>query len=425
VFDLEKMPLVKFKLLRLRDGEHWLVRVGHHILHDGWSWQLYFRELALLYEAGLQGEQRPLPCSEELQYVDYAAWQRATLCHEGLAYREAVSWWRERFADPPSPIELPFKRAIPRPDVDPAEGVIHWSVDLETACRLDVLGRAQSTTPYTIHFAALAALLADEADAADLVIGTYVTNRRRIELQRMFGYFSSLVTLRLAFSRKFRFTDWLSIVQGHLADTEGHAEIPYEEIGMGLKSCGVNLPEVRIIIFPRTNQNLRFADLELIWLEQARGTMPWGFSVSIDTARHEGIAEFDAGVYDPSGVRALLDRYIGLLDALSRYPHLSVGRATRNERGQRLDTEMQTLRTALATSEQDRADRLDAIKRLDTEVQTLRTALATSEQDRADRLDAIKRLRARIDLLQAEIEARKWRAWASRPVVLIRALLGK
>jgi hypothetical protein len=58
-------------------------------------------------------------------------------------------------------------------------------------------------------------------------------------------------------------------------------------------------------------------------------------------------------------------------------------------------------------------------------VQTLRTALATSEQDRADRLDVIKRLRARIDLLQAEIEARNWRAWASRPVVLIRALLGK
>jgi hypothetical protein len=59
--------------------------------------------------------------------------------------------------------------------------------------------------------------------------------------------------------------------------------------------------------------------------------------------------------------------------------------------------------------------------RHDAEVKRLRIALATSEQDRADRLDVIKHLRARIDLLRAEIEARKhpWRIWASRAAALI------
>jgi glycosyltransferase involved in cell wall biosynthesis len=102
-------------------------------------------------------------------------------------------------------------------------------------------------------------------------------------------------------------------------------------------------------------------------------------------------------------------------------------RADRLDVIKRLDAEVQALRTALATSEQDRVERLKVIKHLDAEGRTLRAALATSEQDRADRLEVIKHLSADLDLLQAGVEALKhpWRTWASRAVALIRTSLGK
>jgi predicted RNA-binding protein YlqC (UPF0109 family) len=68
---------------------------------------------------------------------------------------------------------------------------------------------------------------------------------------------------------------------------------------------------------------------------------------------------------------------------------------------------VQALRTALARSEQDRADRLDVINRLDAEVQMLRTTLATSEQDRADRLDVINRLGAKVQALRTALATSK------------------
>ena len=46
VFDLTQAPLLQFSLIRLRDNEHWLLRVSHHILSDNVSWELYFSELA-------------------------------------------------------------------------------------------------------------------------------------------------------------------------------------------------------------------------------------------------------------------------------------------------------------------------------------------------------------------------------------------
>jgi uncharacterized cupin superfamily protein/quercetin dioxygenase-like cupin family protein len=97
-------------------------------------------------------------------------------------------------------------------------------------------------------------------------------------------------------------------------------------------------------------------------------------------------------------------------------------RADRLEALKRLDADVRNLHTAVATSEQDRADRLAVIKDLDAEAQRLRTALAASEQDRADRLAVINHLEAHADRLQTQIKAqeRPWRRAVSRAASVIR-----
>jgi acyl carrier protein len=90
-FDLGQGPLLRVKLLQVEEQEHVLVVTMHHIVSDGWSTGVMVREFVSLYEARSQGRPSPLP-ELEIQYADYAMWQRGWLQGEVLA--EQVEYWR-------------------------------------------------------------------------------------------------------------------------------------------------------------------------------------------------------------------------------------------------------------------------------------------------------------------------------------------
>ncbi|HEY0014798.1 MAG TPA: amino acid adenylation domain-containing protein, partial [Longimicrobium sp.] len=94
-FDLSAGPLFRAALLRLGAEEHMLLLSMHHIVSDGWSMEVLYRELSALYGAYREGRTSPLP-ELPVQYADYAVWQRAQL--EGEALDQQLSYWRERLA---------------------------------------------------------------------------------------------------------------------------------------------------------------------------------------------------------------------------------------------------------------------------------------------------------------------------------------
>src|SRR5262249_6705071 len=50
-FALERVPPVRWVLFRITAAEHWLLRVQHHVLHDGWEYEIFLRELFECYDA--------------------------------------------------------------------------------------------------------------------------------------------------------------------------------------------------------------------------------------------------------------------------------------------------------------------------------------------------------------------------------------
>src|ERR1051325_9058659 len=77
-FDLAHGPLVRWRLVRLTEEEHLLIITMHHIVSDGWSMSVFFRELQMLYDATLNDRTAPFP-DLPIQYGDFAAWQRETM----------------------------------------------------------------------------------------------------------------------------------------------------------------------------------------------------------------------------------------------------------------------------------------------------------------------------------------------------------
>lgn len=80
-FDLSEGPLIRLRLLRVEEETHVLLVTIHHMVFDGWSMGVFFRELTTLYEANVRGEKAALP-ELPIQYGDYAEWQRERLSGE-------------------------------------------------------------------------------------------------------------------------------------------------------------------------------------------------------------------------------------------------------------------------------------------------------------------------------------------------------
>ena len=82
-FDLTSDLMLRAALLRLADDEHVLLLTMHHIASDGWSVEVFHRELSQLYQVFSSGRPAPLP-ELPVQYADYAVWQRQELRGERL-----------------------------------------------------------------------------------------------------------------------------------------------------------------------------------------------------------------------------------------------------------------------------------------------------------------------------------------------------
>src|SRR5215470_7559537 len=116
-FDLSQGPLLRSRLVRLNQREHLLLLTMHHSISDGWSMGIIFRELTILYRGFVGEEVSPLPALE-IQYADYAYWQREQMT--GPALSEHLSYWKEQLQNSPSLLNLPSD--YPRPPLQRYNG---------------------------------------------------------------------------------------------------------------------------------------------------------------------------------------------------------------------------------------------------------------------------------------------------------------
>ena len=191
-FDLAAGPLLRTVLIRLRADEHLAVATMHHIVSDGWSVGVLIRELGVLYGVALAGMPSPLP-ELPLQPADFARWQRDWL--RGDVLESEIAWWRERLAGAPPLLDLPADR--PRPAVQRFRGAsllrrlpADLSRDLKAFCR------ETGVTPFMALLAGFQALLHRYTGRRDLLVGTPVAGRTRLEVENLIGFFLNNLVLR-------------------------------------------------------------------------------------------------------------------------------------------------------------------------------------------------------------------------------------
>ena len=225
-FDLQHGPMLRARLLRLAEQDHVLLLTMHHIVSDGWSTGVLLREAQLLYGAFSQGSPSPIP-ELPIQYGDFSVWQREWLT--GTVLEEQLNYWREQLQDAPAVLNLPTDFA--RPAVQSFRGSVETRLlPAELTGALRGLSQKASTTLYMTLLAGFQTLLSRYTGQQDIVVGTPVANRTRVELEDLIGFFVNTLVMRANLSDDPTFIELLNQTRETCLEAYLHQDLPFEKL---------------------------------------------------------------------------------------------------------------------------------------------------------------------------------------------------
>ena len=225
-FDLANGPIIRYMLLKLEDEDHILVVNTHHIADDGWSTGILLREMTELYEAALQGKPSPLP-PLEVQYADYAVWQRNWLQGEALSLQ--VAYWRKRLDGAPPVLVIPPDR--PRPEKPTFRGAVHRSLlPLGLLESIRALSRQQGSTAFMTLLAGFQTMIFHYTGQPDILLGTDLANRTTVQTEALIGFFVNLLALRTDLSGDPTFIELLARVREVALGAYAHQDVPFDKL---------------------------------------------------------------------------------------------------------------------------------------------------------------------------------------------------
>ncbi|CAD0226446.1 AerB protein [Planktothrix agardhii] len=330
-FDLTQSPLLRFTLFDLGYEDYILVPVIHHIIIDGWSKGILFKELSSFYQALLSNSAASLP-ELTIQYADFAVWQRQWLQGEVLANQ--LNYWKKQLAAAPPLLELPTDK--PRPPIPSFRGSsICFKIDSDVTEKLKSLSQKSGVTLFMTLLATLNTLLFRYSNQKDILVGTPTANRNRQEIEPLIGFFVNTLVMRNSLEGNLSFSELLQQVRNGVLEAYANQDVPFEQVVDGLQIerslsynplfqvmfalqntplTALDLPGLRVKSMAVENVRVKF-DLTLI-LEEIE-TEPGTYL--------EGYWEYNGDLYTAERITRLMGHFQTLLKGIVTNPQQKVG----------------------------------------------------------------------------------------------------
>jgi amino acid adenylation domain-containing protein len=327
LFDLTRSPLFRLQLLRLNPEEHVLICTMHHIISDGWSLGVFFRELTALYEAFSSGRASPLP-DLPIQYGDYAEWERNWLSGEALANQ--IAYWRKRMEGAAFFLDLPSDHS--RPPQQTYDGTSQTvPVPKDLFQELDSLARSRQATLFMVMLAAFNVLLCRYSGAEDVLVGAPVAGRSQLETEALIGFFVNTVVLRTDMSGNPKFCDLLAQVREATLGALENADVPFERLVEEFQPPrNLSYNPIFQVLFSAIKapvQSQGFGSLTVSPYIVNSGTSRFDLAVNLILGAHDQSwiqVEYNTTIFDSPRITRLLQHYLTLLRAIADRPQLSI-----------------------------------------------------------------------------------------------------
>jgi amino acid adenylation domain-containing protein len=214
--------LIRASILRLATEEHVLLIGAHHLVCDGWSWNILFNEIARLYSARVQGRECLLPAA--LPFSEFARLQEEA--RTGPEYAAAEKYWLGRFAEPPPPLDLPTDH--PRTIHTGNQGAreeIHLSRELLYGLRK--AGAKQGATLFVVLLSAIHVLLQRLSGQNKSVVAICSAGQNRPGAERVVGHCVNLLPIYGTSEKNQPFTRFVGEIKELMQAAHDHDHYTY------------------------------------------------------------------------------------------------------------------------------------------------------------------------------------------------------
>lgn len=321
--DLAQVP-VRAALLRLGAEDHILAVGLHHIVADRWAIGIMVRELAVLYDAAVQGTSSPLP-PVALQMGDFAEWQHG----QDAELRRQLAYWQERLCDAPV-IELPRDHR-PQQGGDAPGGFHPFALDADLVRDARATASRHGVSLFTLMLTGFGALISRYADNDDVVVGSDVSNRGVAETQGMIGPLVNTLVLRTDLSGRPGLTEALRRTEQTFRAALDHQDVPLDQVVEALnpdRRPGEMIPLFRAKFdlqqaetLPDSVHGLR---IERFPYEERAAKYELRFNLEDHGDRIAGRVEYRADLYRPDTIARMVAHFTRLLRAMLDRPEAPI-----------------------------------------------------------------------------------------------------
>jgi amino acid adenylation domain-containing protein len=333
-FDLRQGPLFSASMFRLADDEHVFFFMPHHIIWDGWSFDILYNELSHLYRSFAEGTEPVLPALP-VSYGDFAQWHARWL--EGEQFKSQLTYWQDRLAHMQGITALPTDH--PRRPGMSGLGRTEWiRIPRETTDAMHEVARKADATLNMTLLALYYVLLSGMTGQRELVIGTPVRGRNHTELESVMGYFNNLLPLHVNVDEELPFVDFVRHVREVAIDSFGHPDVPLEYLQRELKmgsGQGAVLYQALFSFQDARGRNVDWGGLshEQILLFQSGATEDLGLWFLEGAGGMVGGVTYNADILQGETARLLRDRYLELMSLVDRDPTQTLAQLNRVDSG--------------------------------------------------------------------------------------------
>jgi hypothetical protein len=292
-FNLAKDLLLRVTFLKLDQAEFVVLLTMHHIVSDGWSMEIFIRELVSIYTAFCEEQPSPLP-ELPLQYADFAVWQRQWL--QGEVLEKQLSYWKQQLEGTLPVLQLPSD--FPRSRVQSFRGDNQtFVIYKDLTQKIKAISQAEGVTLFVILLAVFKVLLYRYTGLEDIIVGSAVANRNRKEIEGLIGFFVNTLVLRSSLKGNPTFREFLQRVKKTTWEAYDHQDLPFEKLVEQLhpeRDLSYNpLFQVKFRLENAPQADFKLPGLSLTSLKQTNQTAKLDLSLDIYETSSELVGGFE------------------------------------------------------------------------------------------------------------------------------------
>lgn len=319
-FDLTNGPLVRVQILKVAQCSHLILFSCHHIVCDGWSWNLMLKEMGQVYSAVSHG--KTYNFAKPFNYSNFVVTEIQRQTSEAVT--KSYAYWVDQFAELPQALELPLDR--PRPIVKTFNGgTVTYHFDSDVYEAIKKTAAEQRASLFSTLFASFNLLLARLSGQNDIVMTVPSAGQLTIGQTSLVGHCVNLLPVRTKLDMQSSFSEFLAATTTNILDAYDHQEATLggivNRLNMPRNASRMPLAEVNFNL-DRDDAGVAFDEVEVHVAQTPKQAVVFDIFFNINETR-EGLkvdCDFNTDLYDHATIERWIDYFETLLQSVVDNP---------------------------------------------------------------------------------------------------------